>query len=153
MRLFYIFPTVSSVLMLAQLLRDRLTPGQMKSIRLYCSMALLGSSAFYNLVASEGTLQYPLVATLVALLGVIAGISLRIRIYLYLGTFFFVFNTLVVLIQIARFQPAEHVQLLVGLLFLVTGLLFTTGFWAFQTKRHAILQRYETLRGELEDWE
>ncbi len=151
--LFYIFPVASSVLILAHLLRERLSHRQKKNVRLACSIALLGSSAFYNLVAFQDSFGYPLVAAMVALLGVLAGISLRIRIYLYLGTFFFVFNTLAVLIQMARYQPAEHIQLLVGLLFLVTGLLFTAGFWAFQTQRHAILQRYEALMGELEDWE
>jgi hypothetical protein len=43
--------------------------------------------------------------------------------------------------------------LIVGIVFLVTGVVFTGSFLLFQMKRHEILRRYQALQQELAGWE
>ena len=151
--LFYILPTVSSVLVLAHLFKESLGVRHLKAVRLYCSLILLGTSAYYSLIDFETSLWYPLAAALIAVFGVLAGISLRIRIYLFLGTFFFIFNTFAVMVNMVREQPPQYIKLIVGCLFLLTGLFFTGSFLLFQMKRQEVLGRYRELVQELGSWE
>lgn len=150
---FYVLPAVSSVLIVAQLFKRELAPTQMRRIRLGCSLILVGASTFYNVIDFNESLYYPLVAALVAAVGVVVGISLQVRIYLFVGLSSFVVNTVAVLVHVVRNQPPSQIKLIVGVVFLVVGLVFTGSFLLFQVKRQQILNQYAWLRRELAGWD
>jgi uncharacterized membrane protein YgdD (TMEM256/DUF423 family) len=114
---------------------------------------MLGTSTVFNAASFEASIWYPVTAALMAAAGVVLGVSLRVRIFLYLGAAFFICNTVVVLVHLILDQPPEHTKLIVGIVFLVTGVVFTGSFLLFQMKRHEILRRYRTLQQELAGWE
>lgn len=149
----YIVPALGSALVLAHLFKDQLTHNQTKQIRLYCSLAMLCISALYSIGDFNGSIWYPVTAAGIALLGVIIGISLQIRIYLYLGVAFFFINAVGAVGNVIITQPPEHIKLTVGIMFLLTGLLFIGSYIMFQMKRQQILAHYHYWRGEIDNWE
>ena len=151
--LFYVIPTMGSALLLAQLFKDSLPLERLKQIRFYCALIMLGSSAFYNVIDFSESLWHPLVAAFVSLVGVVCGISLRIRIYLFLGVAFFFINTISIGIHMIVQQPPDHIKLIIGVIFLVTGILFTGSFLFFQMKRSEILATIKNIRDEIDTWE
>lgn len=150
---FYILPATASVLVLAQLFKSELPEDGLRMIRLGCSLVVLGVSSFFNVVDFEESILYPLTAAFVAAGGVVLGIALRVRIYLYLGFSFFVLNTLAVLVHVIRNQPESQIKLVVGVVFLILGVVFTGSFLVLQMKRQEILDRYTELKDELDSWE
>ncbi len=106
-----------------------------------------------NVIDFRESVMYPLVAAIFSTVAVVAGISLRIRIYLYLGTSFFFVNLFGIIAHIIISQPPENLKLAVGIVFLVTGVLFTASFLLFQMKRQEILNRYQELVKTLNAWE
>ena len=144
---------MASVLILAHLFKDQLAVKRQYTIRLWSSLALVATSSFYNVIDFNESLYYPLVAALIAALGVIVGIGLRVRIYLYVGFCAFLLNSLAVLVHVIRSQPESQIKLLIGVLFLIIGMLFTGSFLLFQMKRQQILNQYARLVEELKAWE
>ncbi|CAM2065900.1 hypothetical protein SCOR_11010 [Sulfidibacter corallicola] len=151
--LFYLVPVAASVLALSQMFRDELDERQLKAIRLVTSLVLLCVSAFYNLIDFRDSIWFPVGAALISALGVVAGISLRIRIYLFLGVGFFLLNTVTTLVHVVMIQPPGAIKLFIGVVFLALGCLFTGSFLVFQMKRQELLRRYQTLRLELSKWD
>ncbi len=151
--LFYVIPTLGSALLLAQLFKDRLPLERLKQIRFSCALIMMGSSAFYNVIDFSESLWYPLVAAFVSLVGVVCGISLRIRIYLFLGVAFFFINTISIGIHLIVHQPPEHIKLIIGIIFFFTGILFTGSFLYFQMKRSQILATIKNVRDQIDTWE
>jgi len=149
----YLVPALASILVLTHLFKDQLSEHQAKQLRLYCSLALLSLSALYNIGDFNGSIWYPVTAAAISLLGVIVGISLQIRIYLYLGVTFFFINAVGAIGNVIVTQPTEQIKLIVGILFLLTGLLFISSYLLFQMKREQILAKYHTLRGEVDKWD
>ncbi|MBT4838350.1 MAG: hypothetical protein HON94_13500 [Methylococcales bacterium] len=150
---FYILPVVGSCLVLSQLFKDKLNHNQLTKIRLICSLIILGTSSFYNILEFQESIWFLVSATFIALLAIIVGISLRIRIYLYLGGGAFLLNLIGIIAQLIIQQPPEHIKLSIGILFLVTGLLFTASFLLFQMKRQEIIKQYHHLRSTVAEWE
>ena len=151
--LFFLTPVLASVLALAQLFKAELGASRLQTIRLLCSLIMLGTSTVFNATDFEASLWYPVTAALMAAAGVVLGITLRVRIFLYLGAAFFICNTVAVLVHLILGQPPEHTKLIVGSVFLVTGVVFTGSFLLFQMQRHEILRRYRALQQELAGWE
>ncbi|CAM2008205.1 hypothetical protein [Acanthopleuribacter pedis] len=151
--LFFVVPAAVTVLALTQVLRDELDENQVKLIRLITCLVLLCTSAFFNLIDFRDSPWFPVSAAIIAALGVVAGISLRIRIYLYLGVGFFMLNIVTTLVHMVMLQPPDAVKLAVGMVFLGLGCLFTGSFLLFQMKRRELLRRYQALRLELSGWE
>lgn len=151
--LFFLTPVLASVLALAQLFKAELGANRLQTIRLLCSLIMLGTSTVFNATDFEVSIWYPVTAALMSAAGVVLGISLRVRIFLYLGAAFFICNTVAVSVHLILGQPPEHTKLIVGIVFLVTGAVFTGSFLLFQMKRHEILSRYRALQKELAGWE
>lgn len=151
--MFYIMPLAGSALFLVQLFKDNLTGSLANKIRLLASLIMCGSSAVYNIIDFNASVWYPVIATLVSLAAVIIGVSLRIRIYLVLGVGFSIMNAVGVVAHIIINQPAENITLLIGLLFLVAGIVFTVSFLVFQMKRQQILLTYHKVMAEIGHWE
>jgi hypothetical protein len=85
----WLIPVAVSVMMAAQLNRDRLTPETMKSIRYVCLIIVYISSTadiFLNGVRDHPWL--PLVLAVLSVSGVILGMLFRLRAFLFLGTGF-----------------------------------------------------------------
>ena len=87
-------------------------------------------------------------ALTLALTGIILGIALRVRAFLYAGVAFLVLN---VAGQLARFYPEQAMSralILIGL-----GTVITVGMVVFNLKREAIMQRIRIVRADLAAWE
>jgi hypothetical protein len=83
-----------------------------------------------------------------ALAGVILGIALRIRAFLYAGVAFLVLN---VSGQLLRFYPEQGISR--ALILLGLGATITGSMVLFNLKREAILQRIRIMRADLAEWE
>jgi len=151
--LYYVLPVSGSALVLVQLFKDSLPPVQVKNIRLIISLIICGTSGFYNMVDFNESIWYPVIATLVAGGGVLLGISLRIRIYLYMGLVFFVVNAVGVVAHIIISQPPENMLVFIALLFLLGGIPLIAVFVTLQIKRQQILTRYRSVMDEIGGWE
>lgn len=87
-------------------------------------------------------------ALLLSLVGVVLGIALRVRAFLYTGVSFLVLN---VLGQLIRFYPEQRLSKAIMLMVLGTAITGTM-IW-FNMKRETILQRIRIFRADLETWE
>ncbi|CCK79448.1 hypothetical protein [Desulfobacula toluolica] len=151
--MFYIFPSMYSALILIQMFKDKLGAENTKNFRLIVSLILCGTCSFYNIMDFGSSIWYPVIATFMSSFFVVAGIPLKVRIFLYLGTLFFIVNAIGVIAHIIINQPAENITLSIGILFLVAGILFTASFLFFQMKRQQVIDRYHQIASELETWE
>jgi hypothetical protein len=150
---FYLLPTLSTVLILAHLFSDDLSDLQQQRIRLICGVLLIGSSSYFNILDFNTSLWYPVTASLLSSIAVVLGIGLQIRIYLYLGFGFFVLNTFAVVTHTILNQPPEMFRLIIGLIFLLMGLLFLGSYLLFQMKRKELLEQYHLYQNNLKEWQ
>jgi hypothetical protein len=88
------------------------------------------------------------VCVLVCVLGVAAGIALRVRSYVYLGTVFLVTSVLSNLVRFGVREPRVGALLLSSLGLLVVGFMVVV-----TTRRSELLQRYRQVRTMLHAWE
>jgi hypothetical protein len=150
---FYIVPGAGSVLALSQAFRTELGAEKLKAIRLWCGLVVLATSSLYDVLSFDVSHWYAVAAVLLSALGVVVGIALEVRVYLYLGTCFFLLNSAAIAVNVIRSQSPESEKLLLGVLFLGLGIFFTGSFLLFQMKRQEILREYTRLRVELRTWE
>ena len=75
---------------------------------------------------------FPVIAILVASGGVLLGISLKIRIYLYMGMVFFLVNSAGVIGHIIVNQPPENMLVFIAMLFLLGGIPLIAAFVTLQ---------------------
>ena len=88
------------------------------------------------------------VCVLVCVVGVAAGIALRVRSYVYMGTVFLVTSVLSNLVRFGVREPR------VGALLLSTLGLAVVGFMVLvTTRRSELLQRYQKVQTMLQAWE
>ncbi|MCC8992727.1 MAG: hypothetical protein LM550_03370 [Candidatus Contendobacter sp.] len=143
---FYIIPAAVSVLALAHLHRRELRPKVLNGVRLAALSALYAGVGLDVFLRPE--LWVFVLALAVAMLGVMLGIALRIRAFLYGGVIFLVLN---VMGQLLRFYPDQgfsRALILIGL-----GAAITAGMVLFNLKREAIMQRVQIMRADLAEWE
>lgn len=142
----YIVPAAVSVLALLHLHRRELRPKVLSGARLAALSALYAGAGLDVFLRPE--LWIFVLALALALTGVILGIALRVRIFLYAGVAFLVLN---VVGQLARFYPEQSLSralILIGL-----GAVITVGMVVFNLKREAIMQRIRIVRADLAGWE
>ncbi len=143
---FYIAPAAISVLVLLHLHRRELRPSVLSGARL-AALSLLYAGVGLDLFLRPELILF--VAALgLALTGIILGIALRIRAFLYAGVAFLVLN---VIGQLFRFYPEQGISralILIGL-----GAVITAGMVVFNLQREAILRRVRIMRADLADWE
>ncbi|MDG4594945.1 MAG: hypothetical protein P9F75_04505 [Candidatus Contendobacter sp.] len=143
---FYIAPAAASVLALLHLHRRELRPNVLNGARLAALSALYAGAGLDVFLRPE--LSVFVLALGLALLGVVAGVALRIRAFLYAGVAFLVLN---VAGQLIRFYPEQALSR--ALILLGLGTAITVGMVLFSLKREAILRRVRVLRADLAAWE
>jgi hypothetical protein len=129
----------------AQLNRDRLSRGQLAALR-YAALTVLylASTAETFLTGLGQDVTRPVVLIGLALLGVFAGMLLRVRAFLFLGAGF-VGLGVVALVRHAA-ESGSWVWYAAGL---VLGVLIIVLFAVFEKRRDEVLQLLERLR----EWE
>ncbi len=143
----FVIPPCLTILAAAQLNRDRLDEKVLASVRYFAITAIYVSSTGEMFQHGIGkTLWLPMVLAGLSVLGVLAGIMLRVRAFLYLGTSFLLLSIVSMVWHAAR--SIGHVwPWWVFLFTLGVGLL--TLFGVFEKKRPEVL----ALVGSLREWE
>jgi hypothetical protein len=86
---FWLIPPAACVLVVAHLYRDRLEPAVAAGVRYAATLVIYISSTADMLLQQIGTnLSGPIILVLLALVGMAAGVALRVRAFLYLGALF-----------------------------------------------------------------
>ena len=143
---FYIAPAAVSVLALLHLHRRELRPNVLNGARLAALSALYAGAALDVFLRPE--LSVFVLALALALVGIVAGVALRIRAFLYAGVAFLVLN---VGGQLIRFYPEQAMSR--ALILLGLGTVITVGMVLFNLRREAILRRVRIMRADLAAWE
>ncbi len=141
----YIAPAAISVLILLHLHRKELKPNVLNGARL-AALSILYASATLD-VFLRGELEIFAIVLALSLAGVIVGIALRTRAFLYTGVTFLVLNIVGQMVQLfpeQRFGKA--------IMLLVLGVAITGGMIWFNLQRERILQRIRIFRADLETW-
>jgi hypothetical protein len=105
---FWLIPPAASVLLAAQWSRARLAPWQLTLVRYGCIAVIYVSSTSEIFIAGIGDeIWPPMILASLSVLGVFAGMIIRVRAYLYLGTSF-LFVSMVSMVMRAQ-QRLDHV--------------------------------------------
>lgn len=143
----WLIPPALSVLAAAYLNRDRLSPTQMTNVRYLTSTTIyLSSTAEIFLHGVAQAPWSPLVLAGLAIVGVFAGIVLRVRAFLFLGT---AFLGLAVMTVVWHAAVDRHQTWIWFASAIVMGLAILTMFALFEKKREDVLR----LMGELKQWQ
>jgi hypothetical protein len=141
----YTIPAILSVLWLLHVHRHELRPTVLHSCRLAASSLLYVSATLDVFLRAEVTI---FLATLgVSLVGIIIGIALRTRAFLYAGTSFLVLN---IVGQLVLLFPEQ--RLTRAIVLLVLGTLITGSMIWFNIQRETILRRIRIFRADLAMW-
>jgi hypothetical protein len=141
----YTIPAVMSVLWLLHLHRHDVQPSVLHSARL-ATLSILYASVTLDVFLRSGFVIFAAVLVL-SLVGVMIGIALRTRAFLYAGVTFFVLN---VMGQLIVLFPEQRLGKAVVLLML--GTVITGGMIWFNAQREAMLQRLRIFRADLATW-
>ena len=142
----YTIPVAITVLLMLQLHQLELKPHVMNATRLAALSTLYASATLDVFMRPE--LSIFILAIALSLGGVILGIALRIRVFLYIGTLFLIFN---VLGQLIDFYPEDRLSKAIVLM--VLGGIITGGMIWFNIQREALMQRLRIIRADLAQWE
>jgi hypothetical protein len=141
----YTVPAALSLLVILHLHQLELRPSVLNAIRLV-ALSTLYASASLDVFLQEA-LSIFILALSLSLAGVILGIALRIRVFLYISTIFLVFN---VVGQLLQFYPEGRLGKAIVLMIL--GGLITIGMIWFSIQREAFQQRIYLMRTHLATW-
>ena len=125
--------------------RHELRPPVLHGCRLAASSILYVSATLDVFLRSEVTIF--MAALGLSLAGIIIGIALRTRAFLYAGTSFFVLN---VVGQLLLLFPEQ--RLTRPMVLLILGTIITGSMIWFNIQREAILQRLRIFRADLATW-
>lgn len=143
----YAVPASLSVLILLHLHRKELKPSVLNTTRL-AATGTLYASATLDIFLHNSALGVFVLALALSLAGVVMGIALRIRAFLFTGVSFMVLD---VAGQLLNLYPEDRLGRAIVLMTLGS---FVTGamIW-FNIKREAILRRIGIIRADLESWQ
>jgi hypothetical protein len=141
----YAVPAALSVLLLLHLHRQELKPQVLNSARLAATSVLYLSATTDVFLRGELTIFMAVLA--LSLAGIILGIALRTRAFLYSGVTFLLLN---ILGQLILLFPEQRLGKAVVLL--VLGAVITGGMIWFNMQRELILQRIRIFRADLAHW-
>jgi hypothetical protein len=141
----YTIPAALSVLWLLHAHRHELRSPVLHGCRLAASSILYVSATLDVFLRSEVTIF--IAALGLSLAGIVIGIALRTRAFLYAGTSFFVLN---VVGQLLLLFPEQ--RLTRALVLLLLGTVITGSMIWFNMKREAILQRLRIFRADVATW-
>ncbi len=141
----YTIPAAVSVLGLLHLHRHDVNPAALHSVRLATISVLYASATLDVFLRSEFMIFIAVLALSFA--GIIIGIALRTRAFLYSGVTFLMVN---VVGQLLLLFPEQRLGKAIVLLLL--GTVITSGMIWFNAQREAILQRLRLFRADVETW-
>lgn len=143
---FYVIPAGLSLLVLLRVFQDVLEPDTRVKLRALAITVVYVAGAWKPLLFADGRAMFGCV--FLCVVGVAAGMALRIRSYVYLGSAFLV---TCVVANLARFGIQEH---RLGAAFLSLLGVGVVGFMVlFTAKRAELLERYERVRAMMATWE
>jgi hypothetical protein len=143
---YYVIPAGLSLLVLLRIFRDSLAPDTVAKLRAVAVTIIYVAGAWKPLMFNDGGSM--MLCVLVCLVGVAAGIALRIRSYVYLGTAFMV---TCIIANLVRFGMRDH---RIGAAFLTLLGLMVVGFMVLlSAHREKLLLRYARVRSLLATWE
>ncbi len=141
----YVIPAALSILILLQLHRRELKPSVMMATRLAASSSIYACATLDVFLVPD--LKIFVLALVLSLAGIVLGIALRIRAFLYAGVAFMGLN---VFGQLLRFYPDQALGKAIVLM--GAGMVVLCAMIWFNLKKMQILQRIDLIRGELESW-
>lgn len=142
----YVIPAALSLLLLLQLHSRELKPSVLMASRLAAISTIYACATVDVFLRAE--LSIFVLAMALSIAGILLGIALRTRAFLYAGVSFLLLN---VVGQLLRFYPEQMLGKAIVLMvmgFVILGLMF----W-FNIKRVAILQRISIIQAEMETWQ
>jgi hypothetical protein len=140
----WLIPPALSLLAAGYINRERLSAEQMAALRYFAAIVIYVSSTadvFINGVAEAPWL--PAVLAGLSILGVLAGILLRVRAFLYLGTAFLVVALMTIIWNAAIHQQRTWILWVAGI---VTGVAIIALFGLFEKRRDDVLRVVEQLK-------
>jgi hypothetical protein len=141
---FWLIPIALIGLAAEQLNRDRLTPNQSNALRYLCLIVVYVSSTADMFIAGLGnSWEMPLLLTVLSLLGMLAGMALRIRAFLYLGSSFLL---LVVLTMIWHAGADLGQKWIWWASVIVLGAAMLALFGLFEKRRNDVLHVVDELK-------
>jgi hypothetical protein len=140
----WLIPPALCALVAGYINRARLTPQQSAALRYASAIVIYVSSTadvFINGVAEAPWL--PAVLAGLSILGVLAGIMLRVRAFLYLGTAFLVVALITIIWHAAIHQQRTYILWVAGI---IAGALIIALFGLFEKRRDDVLRVVEELK-------
>ncbi len=140
----WLIPPALCLLAAAYLNREQLGEARMTAIRYFASMTIYLSSTgdiFMNGVAQAPYL--PLVLAVLSIAGILAGMLLRVRAFLFLGTGFLVLSLFTIIWHAAVDLNQTWILWVSGI---VLGLLILALFAMFEKKRQDVLEMVEKIK-------
>lgn len=142
----FLVPTGLTALALLRRFKATLDPTVHARLRALAIAGIYGVAAFRPLMLPT-TWDF-LLCLVVCLLGVVAGVMLRVRSYVYLGTTFLV---TAVVANLVRYGVRDH--RLAAVFLSVLGLMVLSSMVLFTAKRAELVARWERMRALLARWE
>ncbi len=142
----YAVPASVTVLAILHLHRKELRRSVLNASRLTAVCVLYAAVSLDLFLRPE--LSVFILALGLSLAGIIAGIAMRIRAFLYGGVVFLVMN---VLSQMFRFYPEQGLGK--GIVLVVMGAVIMTAMIWFSLQKEEILKRFRIIRADLAQWE
>ncbi len=143
---YYVIPTGLSLLVLLRVFQEALEPDTRAKLRALAITLVYVAGAWKPLMFQDGGAM--VLCVFLCLVGVAAGVALRIRSYVYLGSAFLV---TCVLANLARFGIRDHRM---GAAFLSLLGVGVVGFMVlFTAKRAELQERYARVRAMMDTWE
>ncbi len=142
----YVIPAALSVLMLLQLHSRELKPSVLMASRLAAISSIYACATVDVFLRAE--LGIFILAMVLSVAGILLGIALRTRAFLYAGVSFLLLN---VLGQLLRFYPEQGLGKAIVLM-VMGAIIISIMIW-FNIKRVVILQRISAIQAEMQSWE
>ena len=142
----YLLPAIVTVLLLLHLHRRELKPVVLNGARLAALSTLYAAATLDVFLRPE--LGVFVVALILSFAGIVLGIGLRIRAFLYSGMAFLLLNVVGQLIKLYPEQRLGRALVLMTLGVVIIGLMI-----GFNSKREEVLQRLRIFRADLAQWE
>ena len=140
----WVIPLALVVIVAEQLNQDRLTTRQSASIRYFALIAIYVSSTADMFIAGLGnSWQMPLALMVLSVLGVLAGMLLRVRAFLYMGISFL---GLVITTMIWHAGIDQHQPWVLWSSGIVLGLMIYALFMYFEKRRQTVLHLVDKLK-------
>jgi hypothetical protein len=143
----WLIPPALSVLVAGHVNRKWLSEAQLTALRYVCITLIYVSSTGEMFIAGAGrSIWHPMILATLSILGVMAGMLMRIRAFLYLGSSFLFLSIVSMVWHAAHIIDRVWPWWVFGL---VMGIALLVFFGVFEKKRNEVLRVF----GRLKEWE